>query len=160
MFRRSNVRYGDTPPAKAVPMAARQIWDGRIGSAVVQAKNWRLAFFTTLSLCGGMAAGWFWQSERGTVVPWVVQVDKLGNVASGQARPPPTYHPTDPIIARDLANFINGCAQHLDRQLGRARRTGSTPTNIFTDKGKLASTIMHSTTIPSPRSARNKSPSK
>ena len=50
MFRRPTVRYGDTPPAESRYMAARQIWDGRIGSAVVQAKNWRLAFFTTASL--------------------------------------------------------------------------------------------------------------
>ena len=42
------------------------------GPARVQAKNWRLAFFGTLALSGGLAAGLVWQSARGTVTPWVV----------------------------------------------------------------------------------------
>ena len=46
-----------------------------------------------------------WQSARGTVVPWVVQVDKLGK---SQAVAPAVadYRPTDPKIACHLANFI------------------------------------------------------
>lgn len=105
MFRRPTVTYGQTPNAETPYMRARQIWDGRIGSAVVSAKNWRLAFFATLVLCGVLAIGWYWQSARGTVVPWVVQVDRFGNVqASGPALAEPT--PSDPVIARDLANFI------------------------------------------------------
>jgi type IV secretory pathway TrbF-like protein len=46
-----------------------------------------------------------WQSTRGSVVPWVVQVDKLGEaqvVASAVA----DYRPTDPQIAWHLARFI------------------------------------------------------
>jgi len=136
MFRRSTVRYGDTPPAESRYMAARQIWDGRIGSAVVQAKNWRLAFFTTAILCGGMAAGWFWQSERGTVVPWVVQVDKLGNV---EAQGPATgsFQPTDPIIARDIANFIKD-VRSISTDAAVVRQDWLDAYKYLTDKGKLA----------------------
>ncbi len=105
MFRRPAVRYGATPEPETPYQLARQIWDDRIGSSREQAKNWRLACFTALLLCGAMAAGWYWQSARGTVVPWVVQIDKLGNVeASGPATS--NYHPTDPVIARDLADVI------------------------------------------------------
>ncbi len=105
MFRRPAVRYGTTPPAETPYLAARQQWDDRIGSARVQAANWRLAFFATLLLCAAMAAGWYWQAARGTVIPWVVQVDKIGNV---QAVAPATanYEPTDPVISRSLAQFI------------------------------------------------------
>lgn len=135
MFRRPTERYGNTPPAETPYMAARQVWDGRIGSAVVQAQNWRLAFFATLVLCGGMAGGWFWQSERGTIVPWVVQVDKLGNV---QAVGPATadFQPTDPIIARDLANFIKN-VRSISSDGSIVRQDWLDAYKYLTDKGKL-----------------------
>jgi type IV secretion system protein VirB5 len=78
MFRRPNIRYGQTPIAETPYQRAAQVWDDRIGSARVQARNWRLAFFGSLMLSGGLAAGLVWETLRGSVVPWVVQVDKLG----------------------------------------------------------------------------------
>src|SRR3546814_8388590 len=45
MFRRSSIRYGQTPEPVTPHQRAAQIWDDRIGSARVQARNWRLAFF-------------------------------------------------------------------------------------------------------------------
>src|SRR5487761_1400084 len=72
MFKRSTVRYGKTPEPETPYQRAGQVWDERVGSARVQAKNWRLAFFGTLALSGGLAAGLVWQSARGTVTPWVV----------------------------------------------------------------------------------------
>src|SRR5665213_4395353 len=105
MFRRSTVRYGATPIAETPYQKAGQVWDQRIGSARVQAKNWRFAFFGTLLLSGGLASGLVWQSARGTITPWVVQVDKLGQA---QAVSPAVadYQPTDPQIAWHLARFI------------------------------------------------------
>ena len=105
MFRRPTVRYGSTPEPVTPYQRAQQVWDDRIGSAREQAKNWRLACFAALALCSAMAGGWYWQAARGTVIPWVVQIDKLGNVqASGPAAS--NYHPTDAVIARDLADVI------------------------------------------------------
>ena len=85
MFKRPSVRYGATPEPETPYQRAGQVWDERIGSARVQAKNWRLAFFGMLALSGGLAGGLVWQSARGTVVPWVVEVDKLGRAAGGGA---------------------------------------------------------------------------
>lgn len=105
MFRRPSIRYGQTPPAETPYQRAAQAWDDRIGSARVQARNWRLAFFSTLALSGGLAAGLVWETLRGSVVPWVVEVDKLGQatvVAPAEAG----YRPTDPQIAYHLARFI------------------------------------------------------
>jgi type IV secretion system protein VirB5 len=105
MFKRPSVRYGATPEPETPYQRAGQVWDDRIGSARVQAKNWRLAFFGMLVLSGGLAGGLVWQSARGTVVPWVVKVDKLGGslaVAPAVA----DYQPTDPQIAWHLACFI------------------------------------------------------
>jgi type IV secretion system protein VirB5 len=46
-----------------------------------------------------------WQSTQGTVVPWVVQVDKFGE-AQAVASAVADYKPTDPQIAWHLARFI------------------------------------------------------
>jgi type IV secretion system protein TrbF len=105
MFRRSTVRYGKTPEPETPYQKAGQVWDERIGSARVQAKNWRLAFFGALALSGGLACGLVWQSARGTITPWVVQVDKLGQ-AQAVAPAVADYQPTDPQIAWHLARFI------------------------------------------------------
>ncbi len=45
LFRRSTVRYGRTPEPETPYQRAAQAWDDRIGSARVQAKNWRLMAF-------------------------------------------------------------------------------------------------------------------
>lgn len=105
MFRRPSIRYGQAPEATTPYQRAAQVWDDRIGSARVQAKNWRLAFFGTLMLSGGLAAGLVWQNARGTITPWVVQVDKLGE-AQVVAAADSDYSPTDPQIAFHLARFV------------------------------------------------------
>ncbi|ESY01365.1 conjugal transfer protein TrbF [Mesorhizobium sp. LNJC405B00] len=105
LFKRPSVRYGKTPQPETPYQRAAQAWDDRIGSARVQARNWRLMAFGSLVLAGGFASALVWQSVRGSVVPWVVQVDKLGEpqvVASAVA----DYRPTDPQIAWHLARFI------------------------------------------------------
>ena len=105
LFKRSSIRYGDTPDPVTPYQRAAQAWDDRIGSARVQAKNWRLAFFGTLMLSGGLAAALVWQGARGTITPWVVEVDKLGQtqaVAPAEAG----WQPSDPQIAFQLARFI------------------------------------------------------
>jgi len=105
MFRRPSTRYGASPQPVTPYQRAAQVWDDRIGSARVQAKNWRLAFFGSLALSGGLAAGLVWQSARGHIVPWVVQVDKLGE-AQAIAPAEAGYQPSDPQIAFHLAQLI------------------------------------------------------
>jgi type IV secretory pathway TrbF-like protein len=105
MFKRPSVRYGRMPKPETPYQKAAQVWDERIGSARVQAKNWRLMAFGCLMLSGGLASGLIWQSLRGTVTPWVVQVDHLGQ-AQAVAPADGSYQPTDPEIAFHLARFI------------------------------------------------------
>ena len=105
IFRRPSVRYSITPESETPYQRATQVWDERIGSARVQAKNWRLMAFGSLLLSAGLALGLVWQSVRGSIVPWVVQIDKLGEAqAVGPAIA--DYKPTDPQIAWHLARFI------------------------------------------------------
>ena len=67
MFKRSTVHYGRAPEPVTPYQRAAQVWDERIGSARVQAKNWRLMAFGCLSLAAGLAASLVWQSSHGTV---------------------------------------------------------------------------------------------
>src|ERR1700737_2396915 len=61
--------------------------------------------FGCLLLSGGLASGLVWQSVRGTVTPWVVEVDRLGQ-AQAVAPADNSYQPTDPQITFHLARFI------------------------------------------------------
>ena len=105
MFKRSATHYGKSPEPETPYQRAAQVWDDRIGSARVQAKNWRLMAFGCLLLSGGLSGALVWQSLNGSVVPWVVQVDKLGQ-AQAVAPAVADYTPNDAQIAWYLARFI------------------------------------------------------
>jgi type IV secretion system protein VirB5 len=107
MFKRPSTHYGRSPEPETPYQRAAQVWDDRIGSARVQAKNWRLMAFGSLALSAGLSVALVWQSLSGSVVPWVVQVDKFGQ-AQAVAPASADYRPTDPQIAFHLARFIEG----------------------------------------------------
>src|SRR5271156_5663227 len=136
MFRRPTVRYGATPAPETPYQRAGQVWDERIGSARVQAMNWRLAFFAMLALSSGLAAGLVWQSARGTITPWVVQIDRLGQ-AQAVAPAVAAYRPTDPQIAWHLARFNQEVRSHPDDP-AELRKNWLEAYNYGTDKGALA----------------------
>ncbi len=104
-FKRPQVRYADTPQPATPYQAAEQVWDERIGSARVQARNWRLMAFGCLALALLMAAGLIWRSAQSIVTPYVVEVDHGGQVrAVGAAATP--YRANDAQIAHHLARFL------------------------------------------------------
>ena len=105
MFKRSSVHYGRTPEPVTPYQKAAQVWDERIGSARVQARNWRLMAFGCLILSAAFAGALIAQSVQGSITPWVVEVDRLGQ-AQTVAPANPNYKPTDPQIAFHLARFI------------------------------------------------------
>ncbi len=136
MFRRPTIRFGRTPEPETPYHKAAQVWDDRIGSARVQARNWRLACCGCLALSGGLAAGLVWQSLRGTITPWVVQIDRLGQA---QAVGPATaaYRPTDPQIAWYLARFISE-VRGIPADPVVLRQNWLDAYNYVTDRGALA----------------------
>ena len=136
MFNRSSIRYGRTPEPETPYQRAAQAWDDRIGSARVQARNWRLAFFGTLALSSGLTAGIIWQGARGTIVPWVVQVDKFGE-AQAVAPADAGYNPTDPQIAFHLARFIEQ-VRAIPADPIIVRENWLRAYDFTTDKGALA----------------------
>ena len=110
MFRRPSVRYGTTPEPVTPYQKASQVWDERIGSARVQARNWRLMAMGCIALSAGLSAALAWQSTRSSVVPYVVEVDNLG-AAQAVAPALAEYRPTDPQIAWHLARFVEHVRQ-------------------------------------------------
>jgi type IV secretion system protein VirB5 len=112
---------------------AAQVWDDRIGSARVQARNWRLMALGGLVLSGGLATGILWQSLQSRIVPYVVEVDKLGE-ARAVSEAEKDFQPTDPQIAWHLAEFIaNVRSVSLDPVV--MRRNWLSAYDFVTDRG-------------------------
>ena len=105
MFKRSSTSYGQSPFPETPYQKAGQVWDERIGSARVQAKNWRLMALGCLALCFVTSAALVWRSTISTVTPYVVEVDETG-AARAVAPAIERYVASDAQIAHHLANFI------------------------------------------------------
>jgi type IV secretory pathway TrbF-like protein len=136
MFKRSSIRYGRTPEPETPYQKAAQVWDERIGSARAQAYNWRLIAFGNLFLAGGLAAALVWQGARGSIVPFVVEIDKLGE-AQAVAPAVADYKPTDPQIAWHLARFIE-YVRSIPADPIIVRQNWLKAYDFVTDKGALA----------------------
>lgn len=104
-FKRASAHYGEAPAPTTPYQRAAQAWDERIGSARVQARNWRLIALVSVVTTGGLAAALVVQSARGEVTPWIVEVDGRGEaVAVGPATA--GVRPDDAQIAWHLGRFI------------------------------------------------------
>ena len=105
MFKRPRSKFGDTPIAETPYQKAAQVWDDRMGAAVVSAKNWRLGTFASLGLAALLGTGMIWQSAQAKITPYVVEVDETGGVkAVGPVQG--HFQPSEAQIAHQLAGFI------------------------------------------------------
>jgi type IV secretion system protein TrbF len=136
LFRRASIRYGRTPEPETPFQKAEQVWDERIGSARVQARNWRLVALGNLILSAGLAIGVIWQETRGTVTPWVVEIDQLGR-AQTVAPAIADYRPTDPQIAWHLARFVEN-VRSIPADPVIVRQNWLSAYDFVTDKGAVA----------------------
>jgi type IV secretion system protein TrbF len=135
IFKRAVQRYGNTPQPETPYQKAGQLWDERIGSARVQARNWRLMAFGGLFLSTALSGGLLWQSMQSQVVPYVVAVDHLGE-PQAIALVSANYQPTDPQIAWHLAKFIaNVRGLSLDPVVVRDNWLAAY--DVVTDRGSL-----------------------
>ncbi len=134
-FKRPQVRYADTPQPATPYQSAAQVWDERIGSSRVQAKNWRLMAFGCLALALLMAGGLVWRSAQSIVTPYVIEVDQAGQVRTvGEAATP--YRPSDAQIAYHLGRFI-GLVRSLSIDPIVVRQNWLDAYNYTTDKGAV-----------------------
>ena len=100
-----------TPPARSLDTRyrrARQEWDDRMGNAVVQAHNWRLATLISFGVVFLAIVGMIYLGAQPKAVPHIVQIDKLGSPTYvgpiGQSAR--EYNPTDAVLKYHLRRFI------------------------------------------------------
>jgi type IV secretion system protein VirB5 len=104
-FKRSALRYGETPEPVTPYQKAAQAWDERIGSARVQAHNWRLMALGSLLLSIFLAGLLLWLGPSDSTTPYIVEVDPHGGArAVGPAAE--VYKPSDAQIAFHLGRFV------------------------------------------------------
>lgn len=104
-FRRSQLHYGETDTPVTPYQKAAQVWDERLGTARVQARNWRLMAFGSLCLAGGLSVQIAVLSATSRVTPYVVEVERGGDIRA-VAPAVEHYDPSDAQIAAELARFI------------------------------------------------------
>jgi type IV secretion system protein VirB5 len=59
-------------------LSARREWNERYGDYIARARSWRWAAFAALFVSLVLAISVVWQAAQSKVVPYVVEVDKLG----------------------------------------------------------------------------------
>ena len=128
---RQDARTGDALPARRPGLGRAHRLRPRPGQELA-ARLLRRAG----SRAAALPAGLVWQSARGTITPWVVQVDQLGQA---QAVAPATadYQPTDPQIAWHLARFIEE-VRGIPADPVVLRQNWLDAYDYVTDKGALA----------------------
>ena len=105
MWKRQQNAYGSTPTATTPYQKAAQVWDERMGSAKMQAANWRLAAFASLALSFALAAAFVWRSSQSIITPYVIELESDG--AARAVKPAiGNYTPSDAQIAFHLGEFI------------------------------------------------------
>ncbi len=108
MFRRPSVRYGRTPEPETPYQRAAQAWDERIGSARVQARNWRLMALGELASSPASPPPW---SGNPPAAPSCPGSCRWTGSARRRRRPAiANFRPTDPQIAWHLAASSSRCA--------------------------------------------------
>lgn len=87
-------------------LRAREEWDNRIGTARVQAFNWRLIALMSLGLCIILTFGLIYQSSKSSVTPYVVQVDRNGTAQAIGPAKEGTYIPREKEIKYFLSQIV------------------------------------------------------
>jgi type IV secretion system protein VirB5 len=86
-------------------MQAAAQWDERIGSARVQANNWRLCALGCVLVSLAAVGGLVYQSSTSQVVPYVVEVDSQGQVRTvGPAQV--AYVPSQALVQKQVSDFV------------------------------------------------------
>jgi type IV secretion system protein VirB5 len=86
-------------------LSARQEWNERYGSYIAQAHTWRFISFLTLGVTILTVVGLVWMGVQTRLVPYVVEVDKLGSTVAVR-RADVAGHPDPRVIDAQLARWI------------------------------------------------------
>jgi type IV secretion system protein TrbF len=106
-FNQPTVNYKPAEAPVTPYQKAAEEWDNRIGSARVQAKNWRLIAFCLCFVIIMLLAGLIYQSSKSSVVPYVVQVSADGLVQAVGPATRMNFTPNKAVVQYFLAQFVN-----------------------------------------------------
>lgn len=96
----------DATPPENPYLAARQEWDERYGDYIQAARNWRLVGITALAIATIGFGYALFQSTQVKLVPYIVEVDKLGTAVT--AGTPQQIEYADPRVVRaTLGAFVS-----------------------------------------------------
>ena len=104
-FKRPNDRYGSSAPVESPYLRASREWDNRIGSAVVQAKNWRMAAFGCMGLAALALGGFIYEASNTNIATYVVPIDKYARPGRIELAGR-TYQPATAEIGYFLADWV------------------------------------------------------
>jgi type IV secretion system protein TrbF len=107
-------------PHSAVYLAGRREWNERYGSYIAQRDSWRLVAMASLGVAAIAVGGVVWLSAQSRVVPYVVEVNKLGDALAIQRANVVTQVDTG-VVRAQLARFIGDVRSvYTDVQAERA----------------------------------------
>jgi type IV secretion system protein VirB5 len=86
-------------------LSARREWNERYGDYIARARNWRWAAFAALFVSMILSVGVVWEATRSKIVPYVVAVDKLGDIAA--VRRADRAAPADErVVKAEIASWV------------------------------------------------------
>ena len=102
----SAIRIDPNAPHSAIYAAARQEYNEQVGSIAAERDTWRMTALAALGVAGIAVAGIAYIGAQNHAVPYVVEVDKLGDpLAIGRAN---VAAPADPrVIRAQLGRWIS-----------------------------------------------------
>jgi len=121
-------------PLETPYLRARQEWDLRMGSAVVQAKNWRLATFASLASVLASGLGMIYLGAQPKAVPHIIEVDRLGAASYHGPVGQSDYVPTESVITYHLRRFIED-TREISSDLAVLKRNWLDAYTLLTPRG-------------------------
>ena len=106
MFKKQTGSFHSQGAVQSPFAKAGQVWDERIGSARVQAQNWRIMALAAMGLSALLAAGLLYQSSRTRVEAFIAQVDPQGRLIGEVQLLDRGYTPTAAQVAFHIAELI------------------------------------------------------
>ena len=97
---------GQQKPGAETYLAARAEWNERYGSYIQQARAWRLAALLSMVVAAGAVSGVVYIGSQSRLVPFVVEVNQLGDALAAQ-RADVASTPDTRLIRAQLARWIN-----------------------------------------------------
>jgi type IV secretion system protein TrbF len=113
---------------------ARAEWDTRMGSAVVQARSWRMAAFASVGVSAVALLGMIYLGALPKAVPHIIEVDRLGAAVYRGPVGETSYVPSDAVITYHLRRFVED-TRELSSDLAVVKRNWLDAYTLVTPRG-------------------------